>query len=256
MSSHTPPRLPRTPRPLLFAAAALAVGAATALPAAAHAGMSLDRPRIDRSSRMARGLGRRVQRQRQARLRLAVPRRHLGARRTGQLRDRRDRVQHRQRGERRPARRCAAHPRPARRRRRMDLGTGRDGPRRLRAAARWRLAVEARLQLPNRTGAAGRGYWPAFWMLGAPYRGDGWSWPGIGEIDIMENVQGLNTDYGTFHCGTAPGGDCNEKDGRSANTPGGRRASRRACTPTASCGTAARPRSRSAGTSTDACSTR
>jgi beta-glucanase (GH16 family) len=83
------------------------------------------------------------------------------------------------------------------------------------------LAVEARLQLPNVTGAAGLGYWPAFWFLGTPYRGNLWNWPGVGEIDIMENVQGINTLWGTMHCGTSPGGECNEKDGRSANTPGG-----------------------------------
>jgi hypothetical protein len=83
------------------------------------------------------------------------------------------------------------------------------------------LAVEARMQLPNLTGAAALGYWPAFWMLGTPYRSDPWSWPRVGEIDIMENVQGLNTQYATMHCGTAPGGECNEFDGLSANTPGG-----------------------------------
>jgi beta-glucanase (GH16 family) len=83
------------------------------------------------------------------------------------------------------------------------------------------LAVESRMQLPNVTGAAGLGYWPAFWMLGTPYRGNLWNWPSVGEIDIMENVQGLNTLWATMHCGTSPGGECNEKDGRSANTPGG-----------------------------------
>jgi hypothetical protein len=83
------------------------------------------------------------------------------------------------------------------------------------------LAVEARMQLPDVTGPAAAGYWPAFWMLGAPYRGNLWNWPGVGEIDIMENVQGLNTEWGTLHCGTSPGGECNEKDGLSANTPGG-----------------------------------
>ncbi len=83
------------------------------------------------------------------------------------------------------------------------------------------LAVEGRMQLPNLTGAAALGYWPAFWMLGTPYRSNLWSWPGIGELDIAENVQGLNTEWGTMHCGTAPGGECNESDGLSANTPGG-----------------------------------
>jgi beta-glucanase (GH16 family) len=83
------------------------------------------------------------------------------------------------------------------------------------------LAVEGRMQLPDLTGAAAAGYWPAFWMLGTPYRGNLWNWPGVGEIDIMENVQGLNTEWGTLHCGTSPGGECNETDGLSGNTPGG-----------------------------------
>lgn len=83
------------------------------------------------------------------------------------------------------------------------------------------LAVESRLQLPNLTGAAAAGYWPAFWMLGTPYRANAWSWPGIGEIDIMENVQGLNTVWGTVHCGTAPGGECHENDGLGGTAPGG-----------------------------------
>ncbi|QKV90544.1 carbohydrate-binding protein [Streptomyces sp. NA02950] len=76
-----------------------------------------------------------------------------------------------------------------------------------------KLRVEARLQMPNVTGAAAKGYWPAFWMLGAPYRGNWWNWPGIGELDIMENVQGLNNAWATMHCGTNPGGPCNETSG-------------------------------------------
>ncbi|MGQ4389705.1 glycoside hydrolase family 16 protein, partial [Streptomyces sp. SAS_270] len=76
-----------------------------------------------------------------------------------------------------------------------------------------KLRVESRLQMPNVTGAAAKGYWPAFWMLGAPYRGNYQNWPGVGELDIMENVQGLNTDWSTVHCGTNPGGPCNETSG-------------------------------------------
>ncbi|MGW2032871.1 MULTISPECIES: glycoside hydrolase family 16 protein [Streptomyces] len=76
-----------------------------------------------------------------------------------------------------------------------------------------KLRVQARIQMPNVTGAAAKGYWPAFWMLGAPFRGNYWNWPGIGELDIMENVQGLNTDWATMHCGTNPGGPCNETSG-------------------------------------------
>ena len=80
------------------------------------------------------------------------------------------------------------------------------------------LRVEARLQMPNVTGAAAKGYWPAFWMLGAPYRGNYQNWPGVGELDIMENVQGLNTDWATMHCGTNPGGPCNETSGIGGST--------------------------------------
>ncbi|MEU6542994.1 glycoside hydrolase family 16 protein [Streptomyces sp. NPDC046859] len=81
-----------------------------------------------------------------------------------------------------------------------------------------KLRVEARIQVPNVTGAAAKGYWPAFWMLGAPYRGNYWNWPGVGELDIMENTQGMNTVFATMHCGTAPGGPCNENNGIGSNT--------------------------------------
>ncbi|MFE1438833.1 glycoside hydrolase family 16 protein [Streptomyces sp. NPDC058739] len=81
-----------------------------------------------------------------------------------------------------------------------------------------KLRVEARVQMPNVTGAAAKGYWPAFWMLGAPYRGNYWNWPAVGELDIMENVQGLNTVWATMHCGTTPGGPCNETTGIGGST--------------------------------------
>jgi beta-glucanase (GH16 family) len=74
------------------------------------------------------------------------------------------------------------------------------------------LHVEGSLQQPNVTAADGLGYWPAFWMLGAPLRTGG-SWPGVGEIDLMEDVNGRGSEYGTLHCGTAPGGPCNENNG-------------------------------------------
>ena len=76
-----------------------------------------------------------------------------------------------------------------------------------------KLKVEARIQMPDVTGAGAAGYWPAFWMLGAPFRGNYWNWPGIGELDIMENVNGINNDWATMHCGSAPGGPCNEFTG-------------------------------------------
>ncbi|GAB3174099.1 glycoside hydrolase family 16 protein [Streptomyces incanus] len=80
------------------------------------------------------------------------------------------------------------------------------------------LRVESRIQVPNVTGAAAKGYWPAFWMLGAPYRGNYWNWPAVGELDIMENTQGNNTVFATMHCGTAPGGPCNENSGIGSST--------------------------------------
>ncbi|MGW2640532.1 glycoside hydrolase family 16 protein [Streptomyces sp. NPDC001348] len=81
-----------------------------------------------------------------------------------------------------------------------------------------KLRVEARIQMPNVTGTAAEGYWPAFWMLGAPYRGNYQNWPGVGELDVMENVQGLNKVWGTMHCGTSPGGPCNETTGIGGST--------------------------------------
>src|SRR6476661_5860103 len=78
------------------------------------------------------------------------------------------------------------------------------------------MHVESRVQMPNVTGPEALGYWPAFWMLGGPYRQDRWSWPSIGEFDIMENVQGLNWSYNVLHCGfwdATGNGPCHEPDG-------------------------------------------
>ncbi|MEU9391657.1 glycoside hydrolase family 16 protein [Streptomyces sp. NPDC048324] len=81
-----------------------------------------------------------------------------------------------------------------------------------------KLRVEARIQMPNVTGAAAAGYWPAFWMLGAPYRGNYQNWPSVGELDVMENVNGINKTWATMHCGTASGGPCNETTGLGNST--------------------------------------
>ncbi|MEV7549711.1 glycoside hydrolase family 16 protein [Amycolatopsis sp. NPDC089917] len=75
------------------------------------------------------------------------------------------------------------------------------------------LRIEARVQMPNVTGAAALGYWPAFWALGSPYRGNYWNWPAVGEFDIMENVNGVNSVWGVLHCGVNPGGPCGETTG-------------------------------------------
>lgn len=79
------------------------------------------------------------------------------------------------------------------------------------------LRIESRIQMPNVTGDAALGYWPAFWALGAPYRGNYWNWPAIGEFDIMENVNGLNSVWAVLHCGVNPGGPCNETTGLGAS---------------------------------------
>lgn len=88
------------------------------------------------------------------------------------------------------------------------------------APAGGELEVSAEIEQPNP--ASGLGYWPAFWMLGDGYRSSGAgtsgtmncaNWPSTGEIDIMEDVNAQSGLYGTFHCGTDPGGPCNETNG-------------------------------------------
>jgi hypothetical protein len=71
------------------------------------------------------------------------------------------------------------------------------------APAGGELEVTASIEQPN----DGPGYWPAFWMLGPG------QWPENGEIDIMEDVNSLSEVSGTVHCGTYPGGPCNEPNG-------------------------------------------
>jgi hypothetical protein len=72
------------------------------------------------------------------------------------------------------------------------------------------LRVQARAQVPT----GGPGYWAAFWMLGEPFRGNYQNWPSVGEIDVMEFKGGAPSEvFGTFHCGVAPGGPCNENNG-------------------------------------------
>ena len=74
------------------------------------------------------------------------------------------------------------------------------------------VRIQASIQQPDVTTANGAGYWPAFWMLGSPLR-VGVPWPGSGEIDAMEDINGLSSVFGTLHCGVSPGGPCNESTG-------------------------------------------
>jgi hypothetical protein len=71
------------------------------------------------------------------------------------------------------------------------------------APAGGELEVTASILQPS----GGLGYWPAFWMLGPG------EWPENGEIDIMEDVNSRSELSGTVHCGSDPGGPCNEPDG-------------------------------------------
>ncbi len=75
------------------------------------------------------------------------------------------------------------------------------------------MAVEASIQQPTLEGDVASGYWPAFWMLGSAYRGNYLNWPNMGEIDILEDVNGQSSVISTLHCGTNPGGPCNETTG-------------------------------------------
>ena len=83
------------------------------------------------------------------------------------------------------------------------------------------LAFSARIRLP----AGGQGYWPAFWMLGAPFRSNVHDWPAAGELDAMENIDNQPTVRGTIHCGTVQlGGPCHEPTGLTATYELGQRA--------------------------------
>lgn len=76
------------------------------------------------------------------------------------------------------------------------------------APAGGEMMVSAKIEQPNPAGPIG--YWPAFWMLGKG------TWPEHGEVDIMEDANGVSQHSGTLHCGTDPGGPCNETSGLSS----------------------------------------
>jgi beta-glucanase (GH16 family) len=64
------------------------------------------------------------------------------------------------------------------------------------APAGGELEMTASIKQPSP--ANGLGYWPAFWALGSPMRVGG-GWPTSGEIDMMEDVNGLNKASQTLH---------------------------------------------------------
>ncbi|KUI64246.1 Beta-glucanase [Cytospora mali] len=72
--------------------------------------------------------------------------------------------------------------------------------------------AEAEIRFGTNDISTKQGLWPAFWILGESLR-EGGSWPACGELDVLETVDGILTGYGTAHCGTYPGGVCNEGTG-------------------------------------------
>ncbi|EME42935.1 glycoside hydrolase family 16 protein [Dothistroma septosporum NZE10] len=81
------------------------------------------------------------------------------------------------------------------------------------APAGGKLRFEASISMPAVTSSNGLGYWPAFWALGSDFRQNRTNWPAVGEIDIMENVNGADTVSDGLHCDVNPGGKCNEPNG-------------------------------------------
>ncbi|KAK3935505.1 beta-glucanase [Diplogelasinospora grovesii] len=79
------------------------------------------------------------------------------------------------------------------------------------------MMVEAAIRFGDNSPANKQGIWPAFWMLGDSIH-HGTPWPQCGELDIMETVNGILTGYGTAHCGSFPGGTCNEPVGKAGTT--------------------------------------
>jgi beta-glucanase (GH16 family) len=73
------------------------------------------------------------------------------------------------------------------------------------APAGGEMLVTASIRQPDPANALG--YWPAFWMLGPG------TWPENGEIDILEDANGLSKHSGTFSCGPHEQGPCDQPTG-------------------------------------------
>jgi beta-glucanase (GH16 family) len=71
------------------------------------------------------------------------------------------------------------------------------------APAGGELEMTASIELPAAANALG--YWPAFWAVGSPKRAGG-VWPLSGELDMMEDVNGLNAVSQTMHDGAGSTG--------------------------------------------------
>jgi hypothetical protein len=75
------------------------------------------------------------------------------------------------------------------------------------------LRLATRIQQPDVDSATGAGYWPAFWALGSGVRDGSRPWPGGGEVDVFEGLNGRGSLWGTLHCGSLPTGPCGEPKG-------------------------------------------
>jgi beta-glucanase (GH16 family) len=71
------------------------------------------------------------------------------------------------------------------------------------APAGGKMEMTASIELP--AAAQALGYWPAFWAVGSPQRAGG-AWPASGELDMMEDVNGLNAASQTMHDGAGSTG--------------------------------------------------
>ncbi|OLN85179.1 Glucan endo-1,3-beta-glucosidase A1-like protein 3 [Colletotrichum chlorophyti] len=80
-----------------------------------------------------------------------------------------------------------------------------------------KLRMEASIMIPASDPATQSGIWPAFWSMGSAFRNNVTSWPGVGEIDMLEVSNGVGTVFHTAHCGVIDGGPCNEKTGLSSS---------------------------------------
>ena len=77
--------------------------------------------------------------------------------------------------------------------------------------------VEARIKVPY-----GQGIWPAFWLLGIDIADPSISWPGCGEVDIMENIgKEPSIAHGTLHGPNVVGGHSDYSVGTTYTLPGG-----------------------------------
>lgn len=76
-----------------------------------------------------------------------------------------------------------------------------------------KLRIESRLKLGANKAASQLGIWMAFWSLGSAYRGNYKNWPAVGEVDVLESLNGQAKAWETVHCGTASGGPCKETTG-------------------------------------------